>query len=94
MQVMNDIESVVRDFVVKNYLQGELPENLRDDTPLVTSGILDSLAILGLIGFLEERFSIELDVYDTSIERFDRIAEIAATIRARQEVPVRKVASR
>lgn len=91
---MNDIESVVRGFVVTNYLQGELPENLRDETPLITSGILDSLAILGLISFLEQRFSIELDVYDTSIERFDRIAQIAATVRARQEVPAGKVALR
>jgi acyl carrier protein len=81
----DDVKTVIRDFVVSTYLQGESPDNLRDDTSLITSGILDSLAVLGLVSFLEQRFSIELDVYDTSIERFDRIIDIAATVCVKQE---------
>ena len=81
----DDVKTVIRDFVVSTYLQGESPENLRDDTALITSGILDSLAALGLASFLEQRFSIELDVHDTSIERFDRIIDIAATVCLKQE---------
>ena len=81
----HDLNAVIRDFVISTYLQGESPENLRDDTPLITSGILDSLAVLGLVSFLEQRFSVELDVNDTSIERFDRITDIAATVCVKQE---------
>ena len=87
----DDVNIAIRDFVVSTYLQGESPENLRDDTALITSGILDSLAVLGLISFIEQRFAIELDVYDTSIERFDRIAEIAATVCAKQQLQMEKV---
>ena len=83
----DDVKTVIRDFVVSTYLTGESPDNLRDDTPLITSGILDSLAVLGFVSFLEERFSIELDVYDTSIERFDRVMDIAATVCVKQEAP-------
>ena len=90
----DDVKTVIRDFVVSTYLQGESPDNLRDDTSLITSVILDSLAVLGFVSFLEGRFSIELDVYDTSIERFDRITDIAATVCVKQEAHAVRAACR
>ena len=77
---MDDVKDVIRQFILTTYLPGESAENLRDDTPLQTSGILDSLATMGLVTFLEKQFGIELDVYDTSAERFNRIDEIAASV--------------
>src|SRR3954471_2044021 len=77
---MSDVKDVIRGFILASYLPGESPENLRDDAPLLTSGILDSLAALGLASFVEERFGVELDVYATSVERFDRIEDIARTV--------------
>jgi acyl carrier protein len=77
---MNDVKETIREFILATCLPGESPENLRDDTPLLTSGILDSLAALSLVGFLQKQFAVELDVYETSPERFDRIEDIAATV--------------
>lgn len=77
---MNQIKDTIRQFILSTHLPGESPENLRDDTPLQTSGILDSLATRGLVSFIEEQFDIELDVYDTSVERFNRIEDIAASV--------------
>ena len=85
---MNEVSESIRQFVLETALVGESPENLRDDTPLLSSGILDSLATIGLVALLEQRFGVELDVYDTSVERFDSIAAIAATVvekRSRQK---------
>ena len=79
-----DIRETIRDFILTTYLPGESRENLRDDTPLRTSGILDSLATLGLFSFIEQKFGIELDVYETSVERFDRIEDIAASVARKQ----------
>ena len=76
----DDLTDTIRQFILSRCLPGESAENLPDQMPLRTSGILDSLATLGLIAFLEERFRIELDVYETSVERFDRIADIAAMV--------------
>lgn len=81
---MNDVKETIRRFILDTYLPGEAPENLRDDTPLLTSGIIDSLAALALASFVEERFDVSLDVYDTSVERFDRIDDIAATVNQKQ----------
>ena len=81
---MDDVKEVIRQFILKTHLPGESRDNLRDDTPLLTSGILDSLAALGLAAFVQERFGVELDVYDTSAERFNQIRDIAASVERRQ----------
>ena len=73
-------KDVIRQFILTHYLIGESPDHLRDDTPLQTSGILDSLALLQLITFVEERFGIELDASETTVDGFDRIADIAACV--------------
>ena len=77
---MSAIADTVRKFILTRYLPGESPENLRDDTPLRTSGILDSLATLGLISFLEEEYTIQIEAHETDIDNFDRIADIAAFV--------------
>ena len=81
---MDQVKDAIRRFIVSHYLPGESPENLRDDTPLVSSGILDSLAALSLVHFIEEQYGVEFDVNDTSIEHFDRIQDIAQSIERKQ----------
>jgi acyl carrier protein len=77
---MNDVKDAIRQFILATYLPGESPSNLEDRTPLQTSGILDSLAALELATFVERRFGVELDVYDTVVERFNCIDDIAAAV--------------
>jgi acyl carrier protein len=74
----------IRQFILSRYLPGESAENLRDDTPLRSSGILDSLATLSLISFLEEQFHIEVEAHETDIDNFDRIGDIAAFVEQKQ----------
>jgi acyl carrier protein len=81
---MDQLRDTIREFIVLHYLPGESPDNLRNDTPLLSSGILDSLGTLGLVSFISEKFGVELDVYDTSIEHFDRIEDIAQSIERKQ----------
>ena len=82
---MSDKRDTIRRFILDTYLPGESPDNLRDDTPLVTSGILDSLAALALVTFIQRTFDVELDVYDMSVERFDRIQDIADSVARKQD---------
>ena len=81
---MDDTKEVIRAHILAEYLPGESPANLKDDTPLRTSGILDSMATLALVSFLEQRFGVEIDAHETGIETFDRIDDIAALISRKQ----------
>ncbi len=77
---VSNVKETLRQFIVKTYLPGESVENLQDDTPLRTSGVLDSLATLGLVSFVEKEFDIELEAHETGIETFDTVGGIADLI--------------
>ena len=77
---MQDVKDRLRQFIVATYLPGESPANLRDDTPLLTTGVLDSLATLGVVSFVEKEYGIELEAHETGIDNFDRIQDIAALV--------------
>ena len=77
---MNDVKETIRQYILTTYLPGESAANLSDDTPLRSSGILDSLATLSLVSFVEREFGIELEAHETGIDTFDRIEDIAALV--------------
>lgn len=54
-----------------------------DDTPLLTSGLLDSLAIVKLLEFLEKEFEVTVDDVDFDPENFQSITAICALIERR-----------
>ena len=77
---MSNVQDTIRDYILREYLPGESPANLTDETPLRTSGILDSMATLNLVTFLEQSFGITIDAHETGIDQFDRIADIATLV--------------
>ena len=85
---MTGIDDNVRDFILTRYLVGESPSNLRNDTPLRTSGILDSLATLALISFIEEQYGIEVEAHETGIDNFDRIDDIVSFVERKRAAQV------
>jgi acyl carrier protein len=80
---MDETKQEIRQFL-SELLPPERLANLRDDTPLRTSGILDSMGLLRLVGLVEEKFGIEVSAYEAGIENFDRIDDIAAFIQRKQ----------
>ena len=77
---MSDIAAEIRAFILTKYLPGESPENLSNSMPLRTSGVLDSLATLALVTFIEERFGIEVEAHETDVDNFDRIDDMVAFV--------------
>ncbi len=85
---MDPIKETIRSYILAEYLPGESAANLADHTPLRTSGILDSMATLNLVGFLEKTFNITVDAHETGIEDFDRIEDIAALVARKKDAAV------
>ena len=80
----NEIKQIVRDFVAAQFLPGEDPESLTDDVKLVTDGVLDSLASLKLVSFLEERFGISVAAHEVDIDHLDTLETITAMVKAKR----------
>jgi acyl carrier protein len=85
---MDSIKETVRSYILNEYLPGESASNLKDDTPLRTSGILDSVATLSLVSFLEQTYGITIDAHETGIADFDRIEDIAALVARKKSITV------
>lgn len=80
---MDSTREVVRAFILENFLPGEDPRNLGDDTELKESGILDSMSTLKLVTFLEERFNVELEASDLDPSNLASVANIARLVEQR-----------
>jgi acyl carrier protein len=82
--MIDDIKTVIRGFVLKEFLPGEDPSELTDTTPLITGGVLDSIATLKLVMFIEERYGISLQAHEVDPEHLDTISQIAELIRSKK----------
>ena len=77
---MNHVSDAIRDFILTEFLPGEEPANLTATTPLITGAILDSLATIKLVAFLEERFKITIQAHEADADHMDTIAEITKLV--------------
>jgi acyl carrier protein len=65
------------------YLRDELgvdTDEIDADTPLFSSGVIDSFALVQLITYIEDRCQIRLDAADVSLENLDSINRILAMV--------------
>jgi len=80
----DDIAQVVKEVILREFLPGEDPSELTDTTPLITGGVLDSIATLKLVMFIEERYGISLQAHEVDPEHLDTISQIAQLIRSKK----------
>lgn len=74
------IRGTVKDYILTEFLPGTAPSELGDQTPLIQGAILDSLATVQLVAFLEERFGIEIEAHEASIDHLNTLDDIAALV--------------
>ena len=71
-----EVNEAIRNFILNEFLPGEDPANLLDSTPLIASGILDSLATMRLVAFLEEKYPIQIGAHETDAEYMGSVESI------------------
>lgn len=70
------IQDALRQFIETDLLAGQNAA-VADDENLLLSGLVDSLGMLRLTGFIEERFGYRVPPEDVIIENFSTINVIA-----------------
>ena len=73
----DEIKNTIKTFILTEYLPGEDPAALTDDTPLMTTGILDSIAVLKVVTFLENKFGIIVEPHEAVVENLNTLSDIA-----------------
>jgi len=81
---VTDTVATVKSFILDRFLPGEDPANLTSSTPLISGGILDSLATLELVSFLETTYGFQLEAHEVDADRLDTLDLIAALVAAKR----------
>ena len=78
---MEGILNEVRTFVKTSLM---VPPDIQDDTSLMASGVIDSMGIIEIVSFIEDKFSIVVSDEEVAAENFDSIEKIASFVEARK----------
>lgn len=85
---MDELAKIVRDYVIKEYLEEGDEREVTETTPLISGGIVDSFSMVSLKRFLERKYSIKIPDADATPQAFDTVQSIVALVRRFQQVPV------
>ena len=80
---VEEVKQAIREYILKEFLPGENPEELTNSTPLITGGILDSLATIKLVLFLEGRFHIKIQAHETMVDYLNTLDDIAQLVHSK-----------
>ena len=72
---IDERKEIILDYVKKEYLDEE-EIDLNYDTPLISSGYVDSFSMVSLLVFLENRFKIKIPPSKATPEAFDSVNRI------------------
>jgi peptidyl carrier protein len=76
------VEAVINDFISREIVQDPSLLPLGNETPLLETGILDSLSLLRLVVFIQQRFDTVVDDLDLASEHFASVDAICAYLRS------------
>ena len=82
----HSMEQVIRDYINQEIVSGQELPLIKDDTQLVESGILDSLSILRLVLFIEEKYALKIAPGDVIPENFGTVEMICRYLRKKKNL--------
>ena len=76
-------QDTIKQFILSEFLPGEDPNQLLPSTPLITGGILDSLATLRVVEHLETTFSIRIEAHEADVDNLDTLEKMAVFLQGK-----------
>lgn len=80
---VESIKDALKEYVLNEFLPGENPDDLEDDTPLITGGIMDSISTVKFSLFVEEKYGVELQAHELSADYIDTLSAMASIIESK-----------
>lgn len=73
----------IKNFIMEEFLPGEDADELTETTPLISGGILDSIATLKLVMFMEEQYGVNFEPHEVDKENLDDLASIVRLLQTK-----------
>lgn len=77
---MEEMKKTVLEYIVDEYLDEDDEDEVSFDSPLISSGIVDSFSMVSLKRFVENKYSIKLPDEEATPEAFDTVNSICDLI--------------
>ena len=75
---MDELKDTILKYVIEEYADED--DKVTCDTPLISSGLVDSFSMVSLKRFLEVKYKISIPDEDASPEAFDTVTKIAELV--------------
>jgi len=86
-------ESVIRNYILDNFLFTDDQSALNNDDSFREQGILDSTGVLEVMLFLEEQFEIKVNETEMIPENLDSVNNLVAFVARKRPAPQQTVTS-
>jgi acyl carrier protein len=81
---MADMKDVVLEYIIDEYVDEDDDLEIGFDSPLISSGIVDSFSMVSLKMFLEKKYDIKLPDEEATPEAFDTVTKIVELVKKHQ----------
>lgn len=81
---MSDMHETILEYVIEEYVDEDDDIEVNPDTPLISSGIVDSFSMVSLKVFLEKMYKISLPDNEATPEAFDTVNSICELVKKHQ----------
>ena len=82
----DELMQKIKNFIMEEFLPGEDPDELTATTPLISGGILDSIATLKLVMFMEEKYGVSFEPHEVDKENLDNLVSIVRVLESKNPV--------
>jgi acyl carrier protein len=80
---MDNVEQTKQEiiaFVKKEFVEDEDEEDIDENSPLISSGLVDSFSMVSLKTFLEKKYAVQIPDAKATPEAFDTVNNIIALL--------------
>ena len=81
-----DVKEIVKGFIIQNFMHGEQSITIDDETSFIDGGIIDSIGVLELVAFIEEKFGFRVEDEELVPDNLDSINKIFAYVNSKLAV--------
>jgi acyl carrier protein len=81
-----EVTDRLKGFITQEILFEDGAVAINDDTPLL-DGVIDSLALMQIVGYLEEEFGVRIDDGEIIVDHFRTVADISRLVSGKLATP-------
>ncbi len=78
------IKMETREYILSEFLHGEDPSSLKDDTQLAGGGVLTSIDTIKLVAWLEDRYGVQFDASEVVGDALSTLVTITDAIKSKR----------